>query len=58
MSRLYTLVVKLDNIVLVEVDQEKLDEGSMKDDWEAGRQEANRIIQQHEFLRPRLELPN
>jgi len=33
-SHLYTLVVKPDNTVLVEVDQEKLYEGSIKDDWE------------------------
>jgi len=33
-SHLYTLVVKPDNTVLVEVDQEKLYEGSIKEDWE------------------------
>jgi calreticulin len=34
LSHLYTLVVKPDNTVRVEVDQEKLYEGSIKDDWE------------------------
>merc|ERR1739848_672229 len=34
LSHLYTLVVKPDNSVLVEVDQEKLYEGNIKDDWE------------------------
>merc|ERR1719238_2408760 len=33
-SHLYTLVVKPDNTVRVEVDQEKLYEGSIKEDWE------------------------
>jgi len=33
-SHLYTLVVKPDNTILVEVDQEKLYEGSLKEDWE------------------------
>jgi len=33
-SHLYTLIVKPDNTVRVEVDQEKLYEGSIKDDWE------------------------
>merc|ERR1712232_1521266 len=33
-SHLYTLVLKHDNTVLVEVDQEKLYEGSIKEDWE------------------------
>merc|ERR1712139_132091 len=33
-SHLYTLVVKADNTVRVEVDQEKLYEGSIKEDWE------------------------
>jgi len=33
-SHLYRLVVKPDNTVRVEIDQEKLYEGSIKDDWE------------------------
>merc|ERR1739848_289127 len=33
-SHLYTLIVKPDNTVRVEVDQEKLYEGSIKEDWE------------------------
>merc|ERR1711937_146032 len=33
-SHLYTLVLKPDNTVRVEVDQEKLYEGSIKEDWE------------------------
>merc|ERR1711865_757769 len=33
-SHLYTLIVKSDNTVRVEVDQEKLYEGSIKEDWE------------------------
>jgi len=33
-SHLYTLVVKPDNTVRVEIDQEKVYEGSMKEDWE------------------------
>merc|ERR1719409_2573406 len=33
-SHLYTLTLKPDNTVLVEVDQEKVYEGSIKDDWE------------------------
>merc|ERR1712232_184205 len=33
-SHLYTLIVKPDNTVRVEIDQEKIYEGSIKDDWE------------------------
>merc|ERR1711865_701106 len=33
-SHLYTLIIKPDNTVRVEVDQEKLYEGSIKEDWE------------------------
>merc|ERR1719359_2837009 len=33
-SHLYTLVVKPDNTVRVEIDQEKVYEGSLKEDWE------------------------
>merc|ERR1712056_114254 len=33
-SRLYRLVVKPDNTVRVEIDEEKIYEGSIKDDWE------------------------
>merc|ERR1719240_843629 len=33
-SHLYTLIVKPDNTVRVEVDQEKIYEGSIKEDWE------------------------
>merc|ERR1712118_127683 len=33
-SHLYRLVLKKDNTVLVEIDQEKIYEGSIKDDWE------------------------
>merc|ERR1712113_370511 len=33
-SHLYTLVLKPDNTVRVEIDQEKIYEGSIKDDWE------------------------
>jgi len=33
-SHLYTLIVKPDNTCRVEVDQEKIYEGSIKDDWE------------------------
>merc|ERR1712178_569911 len=33
-SHLYTLIVKPDNTVRVEIDQEKIYEGSMKEDWE------------------------
>merc|ERR1711972_434109 len=33
-SHLYRLIVKPDNTVRVEIDQEKLYEGSLKDDWE------------------------
>merc|ERR1719156_474899 len=33
-SHLYTLIVKPDNTVRVEIDQEKIYEGSLKEDWE------------------------
>merc|ERR1719440_1436202 len=33
-SHLYTLVLKPDNTVLVEIDQEKVYEGNLKEDWE------------------------
>merc|ERR1712032_1435452 len=33
-SHLYTMVLKPDNTVLVEIDEEKIYEGSIKDDWE------------------------
>merc|ERR1711933_121917 len=33
-SHLYTLIVKPDNTVRVEIDQEKIYEGSIKEDWE------------------------
>jgi len=33
-SHLYTLIVKPDNTVRVEIDEEKIYEGSIKDDWE------------------------
>merc|ERR1719504_596126 len=33
-SHLYRMVLKKDNTVLVEIDQEKIYEGSIKDDWE------------------------
>merc|ERR1712072_720379 len=33
-SHLYTLIVKPDNTVAVEIDQEKIYEGSIKEDWE------------------------
>merc|ERR1711988_1150150 len=33
-SHLYRLIVKPDNTVLVEIDEEKIYEGSIKDDWE------------------------
>merc|ERR1712224_670478 len=33
-SHLYTMILKPDNTVRVEVDQEKIYEGSLKDDWE------------------------
>merc|ERR1712232_101406 len=33
-SHLYTLIVKPDNTVRVEIDQEQIYEGSIKDDWE------------------------
>merc|ERR1719161_3460460 len=33
-SNLYTLIVKPDNTVRVEIDQEKIYEGSLKEDWE------------------------
>merc|ERR1712146_635523 len=33
-SHLYTLIVKPDNTCRVEVDQEKIYEGSIKEDWE------------------------
>merc|ERR1711935_1316930 len=33
-SHLYRLIVKPDNTVRVEIDEEKIYEGSIKDDWE------------------------
>merc|ERR1712056_90873 len=33
-SHLYRLIVKPDNTVLVEIDEEKIYEGSLKEDWE------------------------
>merc|ERR1711977_352833 len=33
-SHLYTLIVKPDNTVRVEIDEEKIYEGSIKEDWE------------------------
>merc|ERR1712203_910233 len=33
-SHLYTMILKPDNTVRVEIDQEKIYEGSIKEDWE------------------------
>merc|ERR1711979_121170 len=33
-SHLYTMILKPDNTVLVEIDQEEIYKGSIKDDWE------------------------
>merc|ERR1712132_5887 len=38
-SHLYRLILKPDNTVRVEIDQEKIYEGSIKDDWEDGEWE-------------------
>merc|ERR1711957_375655 len=40
-SHLYTLIIKPDNTVRVEVDQEKLYEGSIKEDWEVLKAQTN-----------------